>query len=202
MAKASKEQMARTEQLVADLDAQVSKLQADLDAQVSKLQANMAAMSARPAWQATEAVTSTGGRTSASRSADMSYKMTFKVSGLPDGKQQGQALAELVESFVLEKMKVGIKVVDAYRLGKPDAEQQQPRRIMFRVGTVWEADSIVKNRPKLKASGTVIMDELSPAEYVIFKQLWPQFKAARDEGKVAYFNRARLYISGVEVMLP
>ena len=145
----------------------------------------------------------------AGRKVDPQYKLAFKVDGLLEQKT-GKELAVQIEKRVFDSMGAVIHVVEAYPLpGKrgapalvagPAVTDNRPRRVLFRVSNVWEAESIVRSRYKLKGSGVTILDELSPEEYAVHQRLWPLFKAARDEGKKAYFNRAKLFVGGAEVI--
>ena len=140
--------------------------------------------------------------------ADETERRTFTVSGLADGKERDEQLAELVQNMVSTRLRhkdkdgsphVKINIVDVHRLGTPDAAKG-PRKIKFTVSNTWEAKALVKCRPQLKGSGIVIRDELTREELRVHNQLWPKFKAARDAQKRAYFERAQLFVDGVEVM--
>ena len=62
------------------------------------------------------------------------------------------------------------------------------------VTPIAEADSIVRNRCKLKGSQLAIFDHLSPDELAAHRQLWSTFIAARKKGYSAQFQRAKLVV--------
>ena len=126
------------------------------------------------------------------------YKLTFKINGI-DEEKHGAQLAESIEAIVAEKLGVRITITDAVRLGNKPTDGK-PRRVLFVVSSVWEAKELVRNRSKLKGSGTSILDEFSPEELLQHKKMWPAFTAARADGKKAFFQRARLFVDGKEVV--
>ena len=83
-----------------------------------------------------------------------------------------------------------------------DAMRVNSRSIFFEVGTLAEADALVRARGSLKGSGATIREVLSNQEQQLHSQLWPQFIAARKAGKSAQFSRAVLVVDGVRVAAP
>ena len=71
--------------------------------------------------------------------------------------------------------------------------------VVFTMACDQEAQKVRVARKQLAGSGLVVWDFLSKEEWACFKRLQPAYKQARDQGKSAYFNRARLFVNGEEV---
>lgn len=118
----------------------------------------------------------------------------FLISGLPESLKDldEQNLLFAVSSFLREKVKVSVSILDAYYLGPPDSPR---RRICIRVAKMAQANEIVRNRHHLKGGSTVVLDLLSPDELVAQRRLRSAFEKATKQGHRAQFNRARLFIT-------
>jgi hypothetical protein len=74
-------------------------------------------------------------------------------------------------------------------------------RYFISVGSLREAEDIVRNRHLLKGSGYTLHDVLTEVERAAHDLLWPRFIEARaQQGHTAQFNRARLFVDGQEVL--
>lgn len=136
---------------------------------------------------------------------DSQTLQTFQVTGFKvDDNCSSAEVAGKLESLIAARLKddkgkpVKVKLTDARRIGR--AVEGKPRKLLMRVSTMWEAEAIVKYRTQLKGSGITILDELTEEEWAAKRQLWGQFKGARDAGKKCYFKRARLFIDGKQVV--
>jgi flagellar biosynthesis GTPase FlhF len=89
-------------------------------------------------------------------------------------------------------------LVDCGRMGSTTAQAQ---RFLVTVTSLWEAESLVKNRCLLKGTGYSLFDVLTKEEKLAHDRLWPRFLEARSKAGVkAQFNRARLFVDGKEVL--
>ena len=76
------------------------------------------------------------------------------------------------------------------------------QKIMFKVTTLVLAETITRQRTRLKGATTglrSIQDELSPDELLAHLALWQRYIEARRRGAKVHFKRARLFIDGIEV---
>jgi hypothetical protein len=145
-----------------------------------------------------------GASTMRSTSSNGDHRQIFKVTNVPeDGKEQGEALAKLVQKTVLSALPAGktmsFTIVDAFRLGKSAPDAEKPRLVQIKVATMWDAHSIINNRRYLKNTGVTIFDHLSPDEYAEYLQLKPKHAEALKAGKRAWFSRSKLFIDGKQV---
>jgi hypothetical protein len=125
-----------------------------------------------------------------------SLHRTFKVVGrYPAGNSLGAKLRAVLEP--LNMAGISMDIVKGLK-GRGDNDGP----ILFRVRHAQDAEQLRRMRTQLKGKGYAIVDELSNTEYEAFKKLKPQFDDARKAGKAAWWNRARLFIGGKEVMPP
>jgi hypothetical protein len=125
-----------------------------------------------------------------------SLHRTFKVVGrYPAGNSVGAKLRAVLEP--LNMAGISMDIVKGLK-GRGDNDGP----ILFRVRHAQDAEQLRRMRTQLKGKGYAIVDELSNTEYEAFKKLKPQFDDARKAGKAAWWNRARLFIGGKEVMPP
>jgi hypothetical protein len=69
------------------------------------------------------------------------------------------------------------------------------------VATSKEATSLVNHRCQLKGTGISLLDVLTKDEQRDHALLWPRFKKEQaKQGVTVQFNRARLYVGGVEIL--
>jgi len=136
---------------------------------------------------------------------DSQLLQTFKVTGVEVSEDMSsQQLAQHIERVVADKLKdragksVVVNLTYARRL-RPSADAKTPRKVMFKVSTMWEAEALRECRTQLKGSGITILDELTHEEVAAKQQLWARFQEARKAGKKTYFNRARLFVESKEV---
>jgi hypothetical protein len=75
-------------------------------------------------------------------------------------------------------------------------------RIYFRVGSLEQAELLVRRRCALRGWGDLLMEVLTPVEREHRRRLWPAFEAAQEAGRQAQFVRSRLYVDGKELASP
>ncbi|CAM4516517.1 unnamed protein product [Leuciscus chuanchicus] len=85
------------------------------------------------------------------------------------------------------------------RIGRPGSGSNRPRPVIIQFALrtyrekVWKA---ARDHPALKERGVRLAEDLTFAERQQRKLLWPKVKAAREEGKRAYFRGADAFIDG------
>ena len=79
-------------------------------------------------------------------------------------------------------------------------EELESNRLAPFVKLLEEADAMVSARPALKGTAYRLYDVLTEDEQQAHNLLWPEFLKAQEQGKLAQFDRARLRVSGVEVL--
>ena len=92
----------------------------------------------------------------------------------------------------------------AHQVANPDGTAPtapRPLSFFFRLSQA-NADSLRKCRPQLKGKGLVIHDWLTADELAQQRALWPAFKTARSDSRRTHWNRARLFVDGVEIASP
>jgi len=146
-------------------------------------------------------------RMAADRVSGQAYRLCFTVhvgssSAAPMSALSASVRAEEMGSFLAGRLGTRVDaVLDAYPLSSKAQLSNGPagpRRYFIRVATLADAEAIVANRHKLKDTGTVVFDELSPQERSVHGLLWPTFLAARKLGLTAQFQRARLVVTKVQ----
>ncbi|ROL50085.1 hypothetical protein DPX16_5844 [Anabarilius grahami] len=86
-----------------------------------------------------------------------------------------------------------------HRIGRPGTGGNRPRPVIIQFALrtyrekVWKA---ARDHPALKERGIRLAEDLTFAERQQRKLLWPRVKAAREEGKRAYFRGADAFIDG------
>ena len=138
------------------------------------------------------------GRTCA-RTERLYMRRRLKISGM-DERLEGQELAEAIEDAVMkycvwEGAPVIIQVTELARLGS--RKEGVVRGVAFTVATEQQAHEVLRAKVGFKEckEARVFVDEhLLPEEYELFKQLYPRLKEARQQGKRAFFRRARLFV--------
>ena len=118
-----------------------------------------------------------------------------------DGLSTKEAQAKL-QSLLRSKLPCAqFTLVDTARLASKTLEDGSClARFLLFVGTLEEAESLVSARCALKGSAFCLHDVLSPEEHLVHNTLWPRFTKAQRQGIPAQFRRARLFVSGVEVL--
>ena len=147
----------------------------------------------------------------AAKPADAVDQDSIVLAGLaedtPDVEQE-------VQSIFKEHMEIemDVQIVAVSRIGsvrKDDAQPQMPRKLLIQLGEVRQARAVLKAARSLKGYNTAAKESgrrpigldrnLSFEERQYRSSLWSNFKAARAEGKKAYWSGHRLFINGAEV---
>ena len=87
-----------------------------------------------------------------------------------------------------------------HRIGKYDSEQTKPRQMIARFLRYPEREEVFFKAGRLKGMGLGISADLPKSIVEARKKLINKFKAAKKDGKTAFFSRAepdKLYIDGV-----
>lgn len=89
----------------------------------------------------------------------------------------------------------------AYRVGKKKEEETRPRPLVMRFKERKIRNNVFKEARKNKAKlGDIkVTDDLTKLDVLLRNQANPQIKDAIDQGKIAFFTRGRIKISGIFV---
>ena len=93
-----------------------------------------------------------------------------------------------------------IELQRVHRIGKYDSEQTKPRQMIARFLRYPEREEVFSKAGRLKGTGLGISADLPKSIVEARKKLISKFKAAKKDGKTAFFSRAepdKLYINGV-----
>ena len=114
------------------------------------------------------------------------------------GLDRTKAATKLVSDLLQLPAEPPVHILDVHPVGRPLRPTDSPTkrvRLVFRVGSLAEADTLVRNRYRLKGTEVAIFDHLSPDELAAHRHLWATFIAARRRGLMAQFQRARLWVT-------
>ena len=117
---------------------------------------------------------------------------------LPSSGPLCQTVTSLLWDNIPELAQARLYITDAVRVG----DQSASSRVYITVKRLEHAEALVRYRCRLKNSGIIVFDVLSPAERKLHHKLWPLFLEARARGQKAQFQRARLMVDGVRVVPP
>ena len=85
-----------------------------------------------------------------------------------------------------------MEIERAHRVGKFMSDK--PRPVIAKFLRFTDKQNILRNSRKLKGTNVFINEDLCEASMVKRRDLLPQLKQARGQGKIAYFSHARLVI--------
>ena len=177
---------------------QEKKAQRAVSAAPTRAQSQFTAHMVRAARQAAEPATALASRMAAKRCFIVSAtkRQLAPLVGLK-GLDLTTAASKLITETLGLSAEEQVHVLDVTPIGRPLRPSDTPARrgrLFIRVDRLAEADSIVRNRCKLKGSQLAIFDHLSPDELAAHRQLWSTFIAARKKGYSAQFQRAKLVV--------
>ena len=135
-----------------------------------------------------------------SLAASLQQKLCFVVSGSPAelasvAGLHGDDLASGLSSQLSDRLATGVRVLDAFPIGKATSSASRRHRFFIRVERLSMAEAIVRNRCRLKGAQLAVFDSLSPEELAVHRQLWPTFVEARRLGHRAQFHGAQLTVT-------
>ena len=177
---------------------QEKKAQRAVSAAPTRAQSQLTAHMVRAARQAAEPATALASRMAAKRCFIVSAtkRQLAPLVGLK-GLDLTTAASKLITETLGLSAEEQVHVLDVTPIGRPlrpSDTSARRGRLFIRVDRLAEADSIVRNRCKLKGSQLAIFDHLSPDELAAHRQLWSTFIAARKKGYSAQFQRAKLVV--------
>lgn len=110
----------------------------------------------------------------------------------------GPTLSKAIDTFLHSHLPGALfSIIDAQRL--KDRKTGVSRILIF-VGTLTEAEALVRHRHAFKGTKYSLHDVLSEDEQRAHDLLWPTFQAARVAHDIAQFHRGRLFVKGVEIL--
>ena len=125
---------------------------------------------------------------------DRSRRNNLKITGLPEEHSETwEQSATKVLKLIKEKCKVTgkIEIERAHRIGK---KSNRPRPIIVKFLRYQDREKILKSSKNLKDTEIYINEDLCGASVEKRKALLPQLKAAREQGKIAFFSHTKLII--------
>ena len=158
---------------------QEKKAQRAVSAAPTRAQSQFTAHMVRAARQAAEPATALASRMAAKRCFIVSAtkRQLAPLVGLK-GLDLTTAASKLITETLGLSAEEQVHVLDVTPIGRPLRPSDTPARrgrLFIRVDRLAEADSIVRNRCKLKGSQLAIFDHLSPDELAAHRQLWSTF---------------------------
>ena len=132
-----------------------------------------------------------------SRLEDHSRKRNIRIEGIEEGQQENwQQTLKKVDKLLKEKMELKeIEVEYAHRIKRTDnTNPSRPRTIVARLKHDADKNLAMKNSWKLKGSRIFMNEDLSDQTIKKRQEKLPELKAARENGKIAYFINDKLII--------
>ena len=126
---------------------------------------------------------------------DRSMRNNLKIDGLVEEEAENwEQSVHKVLQLVKDKLdiKEKIEVERAHRVGKKS--EGRPRPIVVKFLRYQDREKILRNSKKLKNTNIYINEDLCEASIAKRKSLLPQLRAAREQGKIAFFSHTKLVI--------
>ena len=124
--------------------------------------------------------------------------------GIPEQSEGKENSREVLVDFFKNNLGIddaeSIELQRVHRIGKYDSEQTKPRQMIARFLRYPEREEVFSKAGRLKGTGLGISADLPKSIVEARKKLINKFKAAKKDGKTAFFSRAepdKLYIDGV-----
>ena len=127
---------------------------------------------------------------------DYSRRKNIRVEGISDSpKENWQQTQSKVQQIIKEKLQLeSVKVEYAHRISHHESNSNTPRTIIARLQHDTDRDMALRNSWRLKGTQTFINEDLSELTIQKRKEKMPEFKNARQQGKIAYFKKDKLII--------
>ena len=125
---------------------------------------------------------------------DENRKENLKIVGIPDTSgEKFEQTWNKAQKLISEKLGLpSMKIIDAYRAGKPSAQQTSSRPIIAKLQSVNDKVSCFKSSIRLKGSEVFLSDDVCKATADIRRQKLDVLKEKRREGFIAYFRGAEI----------
>lgn len=126
---------------------------------------------------------------------DYSRRNNVRISGVGErsGGETWEQTASAVTFLCADKLQLpGLVLERAHRVGQ--RRDAGPRPIVARFTRYCDREAVMRNARKLRGTNIYINDDLCAASQAQRNAQMPQLKAARAQGKVAYFRHTRLVI--------
>ena len=116
------------------------------------------------------------------------------IDGLPeDGAETSEITMLKVQDTLKEKMELpDVLLETAYRVGP--RREDRPRTVLARFKRFTDREAAMRNTRKLSGTKIYFNDDLCPASQQLKSSQMPALRAARAEGKIAFFVGTRLII--------
>lgn len=128
---------------------------------------------------------------------NQSRRNNIRIVGIPEEENETWDVTEAkVKTTLQQKLKLNspIGIERAHRVGKPTDGTTKPRTIVCKIKDWKQKDEIVKTARKIKPSGLLIFEDLASETRRKQKEQMPRLKAAKQQGKIAYFVLDKLII--------
>ena len=129
---------------------------------------------------------------------DHSRRVNVRIDGIAESpKETWEQTYVKVKKLLSDTMQLpDIQIDHAHRIISPKTKDSttKPRTIIARLEKFTDRQLVFKNKLKLKNSNIYINDDVSDYTNKLRKEKLSELKAARNEGKIAYFNRSKLII--------
>ena len=130
---------------------------------------------------------------------DHSRRVNIRIDGIAESPKETWEQTQLkVKKLFADTMQLPEVLIDhAHRIASPkanDSSTVKPRTIIAKLEKFTDRQLVLRSKQKLRNSNIYINDDVSDYTNKLRKEKLPQLKAARNEGKIAYFNRSRLII--------
>ena len=130
---------------------------------------------------------------------DHSRRVNIRIDGIKETPTETWEQTHVkVKKLLADKLQLpDVKIDHAHRIAPPKSNYtgiSKPRTIIARLEKFTDRQLVLRQKAKLRNSDIYISDDVSEYTNSIRKEKFPQLKAARQEGKVAYFNRGNLII--------
>ena len=124
---------------------------------------------------------------------DYSRKGNIIVDGLAEDKEENnEKLQSKVENIFSEKLDIALNIDDLHRLGQRQEHSTRTRPVVVRLKTLSQRHQCLRSAFKLKGTNIFVNEDVSKATMDIRKTKFPELKAKRDQGLIAYFSGTRI----------
>ena len=130
---------------------------------------------------------------------DHSRRVNIRIDGIKETpKETWEQTHVKVKKLLSDTLQLpDVKIDHAHRVANPksnNANSSKPRTIIARLEKFADRQLVLRNKTRLRNSDIYVNDDVSEYTNKIRKEKLPQLKSARQEGKIAYFNRGNLVI--------
>lgn len=126
---------------------------------------------------------------------DYSRRHNLRITGVGEQvhEETWEQTASKVQTLLNEKLELpSVALERAHRVGR--VQESRPRPIVVRFERFCDREAALRNARKLKGTGIYLNEDLCAASQAIKQSQMPMLRAARSEGKVAFFRHTRLVV--------